>query len=169
MKMFYKDPLKAAWMAREHKIRIFGEFNCYPSGKVTSVTFPINIYPENNKKYESKKVSTRVNSDNHHYRTLNNDLYELIETDTLEEIGAPEADNDVLFVVHPDSYPIFEPQVGDIGTSSENEPCKFNGKDWLQGEGCDDSDGYYVTEPVRIIQRNGKTFFMPEVENENTR
>lgn len=65
------------------------------------------------------------------------------------------------FTVHPDSYHIFEPQAGDIViTQCPRDVHRFQLGYW-EDVSCHDLLG-----TPRIIQRNGKLFPWPEVEND---
>lgn len=67
--------------------------------------------------------------------------------------------------IDPDCYELLKPRVGDIGVSESGEVGKYNGRDWLQAEGCNDSGGgYYMDKCVTIIQRDNKVWFAPKIE-----
>lgn len=94
--------------------------------------------------------------------------------DDIQPDGKPIGYVGIGFYIHPDSLPIFEPQVGDFLIAVEKYPEPF--------VVVDDSTSHNYTYECRgdiedikkfissgrykykIIQRNGKHFFMPEVE-----
>jgi len=159
MKLYYDDALKAAWMARE---------------------FDVDIYvPEH-----------RWFKDEWHYSAIGL-CHELIEEDKMNG-------RHLRYYVHPDSLPIFEPQVGDwlveysqiepellrtvsycvtldaytyepqvalqegfrtnCGTLDKPSGYSFGGHQWIMKDYKPDYSRY------KILQRNGKPFFAPEVE-----
>jgi hypothetical protein len=67
------------------------------------------------------------------------------------------------FYIHHDSLPIFEPQEGDSGITGGELLVNFTDGDWCILL----PDGYQGLDDdiqVKIIQRQGKAFIMPEVE-----
>lgn len=75
-----------------------------------------------------------------------------------------EAINEGRFYIHPDSYPLLEPQVGDIILDDESEPRVIaqirNDKVlWHEDEGW----GWCYKSNAEIIQRDGLPFISPIV------
>ena len=117
-KLYYTDPLAAAYMAREFGIRLEGDIKWY-----------------NCADWASKSLAD----------DRNNEIY-----------------------IHPDSYHIFEPKMGDI---VEWDGLMFGiviGKDESDdtiGVQHGESDVYTIpSEELGIIQRNNKPFFNPQKE-----
>ena len=64
--------------------------------------------------------------------------------------------------VHPSSYDIFKPQVGDIMVIAETDLTHV---EYLTSKSeCDEYVHLTETRGAKIIYRNGKAFFMPEVK-----
>lgn len=118
MKYYYKDPLAAAYMAREFGIKLY---------------------------WLNKKGAKREPQS---HKTVLGYAYEA-------NLELPDR-----FYIHPDSHHIFEPIVCDVGVDDNGTPVEYAAGAWV-------GDGSPVgVEPVRIIQRNGRPFFWPEVEND---
>ena len=67
------------------------------------------------------------------------------------------------FYVHPDSYHILEPQEGDVLSYYEQSEDMFPSQHvWTGGS----NKSYWSRVVFEIIQRNGKAFIMPEIEND---
>lgn len=85
----------------------------------------------------------------------------IFEDGSFEGCIIRDLDENGVFYIHPDSYGILEPKVGDlVKIDGENEYQVINY----------DAELFDIRHGVdQIIQRQGKAFFMPEVENEDTR
>jgi hypothetical protein len=116
-KYYYTDPLKAAWMLQEYKVKFQEGF--YINGGL-----------------DDRDGSWLDAND------FNQRLY-----------------------IHPDCYEMFKPQVGDlveaialIGNKNKFGVVNEVNDTWIA------SDKFiYETKTVKIIQRNGKAFFIPEI------
>ncbi|QDP62904.1 MAG: hypothetical protein Unbinned5081contig1002_9 [Prokaryotic dsDNA virus sp.] len=107
-KLYYADPLSAAYMARE---------------------FGVKMYIEGS--------NVELNSWNDFFVEYGG--------------GTIDAFSDE-FYVHPDSYHIFEPQVGDVFEDANHRILKKH------------KHTIAVIHPITIIQRNNRPFFWPESE-----
>ena len=66
--------------------------------------------------------------------------------------------------VHPNSYDIFKPQVGDIMVITETDLPHV--EHLTSKSQCDEYVHLMETRGAKIIYRNGKVFFMPEVKED---
>lgn len=75
----------------------------------------------------------------------------------------------IKFYIHPDCYEMLKPQVGDFicllvpMMEMENEPLEYCVAD---GRAAYFLGKYYTPKSYRIAERNGKAFFMPEVQDD---
>jgi len=95
-----------------------------------------------------------------------NDVMSLLNVDSYSTLGGDSYYNIILpdkFVIHPSSWHIFQPQVGDMVT-------KINRHGWIIDKITEDcyisvfqgTEYIIKKEEAVIIQRNGKAFIMPE-------
>lgn len=146
-KLYYDDPLAAAYMVREFCVRVYGEFSKPKNASsIVSCEFIIEVFPLGNTKYEQMVVPTTRTSPTHEI--------ELVDTGEIEELKVPGCEG-VKFVVHPDSHHVFEPQEGDLLTNKHFDPHELI-YEWQPAS--------FFEEGEEIIRRNGKPFFMPERE-----
>jgi hypothetical protein len=141
-KLFYTDPLKAVWMAREFGVEYI---TTHYSGKIK-------------------------------WSNCCEFAYDLMDFFNIGEDGHGGTENNVLarYEVHPDSYEIFEPRVGDLVSVPSNgfdfcNKCnpKASHKYWVL---FDNDPTFPIGTPVQcsdvkdmeILKRNGITFEMPE-------
>ncbi len=144
MKYYYTDPLKAAWMAKHFNFKFFEIYSPHPD----------------------------ISEDQKIHQDFNNEFFPLI----------------IASYIHPDCHEMLKPQIGDLikpigGYNTETflyvdkfVDCEFecnslggkvpsssySGTDYL-----DSNHELPENERVsgfEIIQRNGKAFFMPEME-----
>ncbi len=134
-KLYYTDLLAAAYMVREFGVRFVPNIRGYSSPASVDLT----IRGEDNQSISWLMVDGELDG-------WNNKIGEAIKP------------NEKIYI-HPDSYHIFEPQVGDEGKDSAGRLCRFIPNKWI----CWSRSGEPVY-PMRIIQRNNKPFFMPEGE-----
>lgn len=135
-RMFYTDPLKAAWMERDYGVKLTTK------GDLPLVNVGIGMASESHMGF----------------------IY-----------------HQPPYYVHPDSEHIFQPQVGDIVVFSADdgslcvdavEQVYFDGDESYPYTGdsgtviqlCASHPDWLHARKARIIQRNGKAFFMPENE-----
>jgi hypothetical protein len=111
--LYYTDPLKAAWMAREFEV----EFSSHSYTDAMS--------------YEGRLAFL--------------------------DDGRP-------VEIAPDSLHIFEPMEGDVAVDSNGYLCNWRYGHWRIENALADEKGYEPIAPFKIIQRNGKDFFVPEVQ-----
>lgn len=141
--MYYKDVLIAAYMARVFEIKfepwVFDKEMHMPDG----ATY---------KYKESRKIT-----------------YEILLKD-VDQKKSP-------YCIHPDCYKIFKPQAGDLisGMLINTDKTIYMNIYALPYATYDDNPAFSIQpfkrsgsrnfkkDTVRIIQRNGKAFFMPEV------
>lgn len=122
-KLYYTDPLAAAYMAREFGVKLQGILN----EKI------VNIH--------------QTNPDDAEFWTEGS---EEVEPDGSESVNSYLGKQ---FYIHPDSYHIFEPQVGDLLQNEDGAFMQFLGA----------SGGLKILY-AKVIQRNNKPFFTPELE-----
>jgi len=139
---YYTDPLAAAWMARHH-----GFFIVHPIEPKTS-------------------VHSKCRDEAHCYVTANE----------VKDIDSSWLDlnwrDGTRFYIHPDSEYLLQPQDGDIviecyGDLTKGYPLQIIGKCvGISEYACrfGDETIYEKGDDFKIIQRNGKPFFWPEVE-----
>lgn len=129
-KLYYKDPLKAAYMAREFGVQILIE----------------------NEKYEEDN-----GQDPYKYIA---DWYIICEQ---KKFYKDEGN------IHPDSYDIFKPKGGDIGIGIGEYNYIYCYEDDNTGWGTEDCSPQLFAKDDKIekILRDGKHFFMPEIERDN--
>jgi hypothetical protein len=126
MKMYYTDPLKAAWMCRE---------------------FGVKFQTEHGELMEY-----------HHPFGWNS------ETESIGNMFQR-------FYIHPDSLALFQPKIGDW-VQIINKATRNHGwiRHYTKSIAAHEKHGAYIRERfknnnLRIIQRNNKAFFTPEVDN----
>lgn len=127
-KLYYTDPLAAAYMAREFGVEItsvHGEFK---------FTFKEMIC-------ECKQV---------YCKNLTLSHFAHLPSDTER------------YYIHPDSYHIFEPMVGDLVSINGGETASLVTHPEMVGVILANKDRFVST--VKIIQRAGKPFFNPREE-----
>lgn len=134
MKKYYTDPLAAAYMAREFGVKLVSRH--------TDEQMEEYDVPESGRYFDWWNGAI-VDGWSHDIEMI---------ADAVKYI---EAASDKIYL-HPGSYNIFEPMVGDMCKCIETD---VNGEDW-------DFVGPYATiDPDNfdsIIQRQGKPFFWPE-------
>lgn len=130
MKMFYTDPLAAAYMAREFGVEIVGAFE-----KLVPEQEKIFILQIPFREWFEILLDSRNMRINQGYRKPDR------------------------YYVNDDSLPVFEPKVGDVGHNGE-QAGDFRDKGFFE------TDEGLEVDKCKIIQRDGKPFFWPEVEND---
>lgn len=142
LKLYYTDHLKAAWMARE-----FGVFIL--TGSQHCQHFEHTPRTDGSCGYDRKCVNW-------------------VDEHTKDEILILDdlSDKDKLYI-HPDSYHIFEPQVGDVYIATYKADAG-NG-DFIEEEIIEKlpfEKRLKWSYDIKILQRDNKAFFEPETEDE---
>lgn len=138
-KLYYTDPLAAAYMARNFEVEL--------QSRHTDEQMDEYDVPEAHRFFDWWQGSI-VDGWQHDIEMIA-DAVKFIE----------EASSKIY--IHPDSYHIFEPVCDDIGVDDGAHTCEYGRDGWL-GDLLLREKGLYPNEPVKIIQRNNKPFFTPE-------
>lgn len=138
-KLYYTDPLAAAYMAREFGVEFIPNVRGY-----SHAVIDLTLRGDNNEIVAWLMVDGELDGWN-------------------RRIGEALKPGEKIYI-HPDSYDIFEPKVGDLYTDSNLLPSGLYGSvvtetDYATHAFKEDFDG-------RIIQRDNKPFFWPEVDDE---
>lgn len=165
-KLFYSDPLKAAYMSREFGVEYMEECNG-DIAKVTveveqyewlnpgGITSPDQKYIQINVKFSAPMV-TAHSVDNG--KTWTPEYFDKIWT---QYKLYPK------YYIHPDSLHIFDPKEGDVVVNPNGYPYLVSGGDmaeFYENEISVDEAKDWVNGNWKIIQRDNKAFFAPEVE-----
>lgn len=149
MKYYYTDPLKAAWMWQEYSFKFMRKNPFVASEAQKEALMMI-----------GREWTQYVDCEN------NFDGFFVADSHCGDDIEAAEDE----YYIHPDCHEMLKPQIGDL--MNINDDFRYLSTDH-KGEKCiyeayDYTDLKDVTEinTYPIIQRNGKAFFMPEVEND---
>lgn len=152
MKLFYSDPLKAAYMALNYEIKFIGHYAGWRPCLDTT---------------EDGRYRVSYNPE-----WWKNNIQKLLNIGTKKDVEG----NPLRFYIHPDSYAIFKPKVGDYVTKQIE---KYHFPTWISAIAPDGTfysagfdsmrqyEGNIADKNLKIIQRNGKAFFMPEIESED--
>ncbi len=139
MKYFYTDPLKAAWQVQNHEFKTYIEL---PFGS---------------------KGSWEKRQHHHANEVLEECLVSHVFSDSFwSNIDLNSSDK---IYIHPDCHELLKPQVGDlvqeVGSTLTGylDGFKSGGRFIIEGH----TNKTVIN--IKIIQRKGLPFFMPEVEN----
>lgn len=88
-------------------------------------------------------------------RFINRENQELSIGEIQRDCHPKMSENDIYYI-HPDSLDIFEPKEGDICQHPENNNCYS-----IEGR---ENISWAKSVSMKIIQRDNKPFFMPEIE-----
>lgn len=154
---YYTCPIKASYMAKEFGVRIYLDIAKKSGKSISSIQYPIEVPNLGTNRFQLKIFAKTDGS--------NENDFEWEDTGEQEYLTYTDAE-DKLYVA-PESENIFELEQGDIGIERNlhsTETCYFGGKYWAY------QNEELQTKPhqqrVKIIYRDGKEFFMPEVEND---
>ncbi len=141
MKYYYTDPLKAAWMAKEFKLnfQIPHLYKDEDYGMLNVMALQVDASDDETAHYIEAE---RNNGDSFVFE------------------GCDEEDRySGKYYIHPDYHDLLKPQAGDLLQNGGGGIIEVMSDGTLFNV-----LGIYKDTDVEIIQRDGKAFFMPEVE-----
>ena len=154
-RLFYTCPIKAAYMAKEFGVKLHLDIKKKDGKSISSIEHKIEIP---NLGINRFKQIVRP-------RTDGSDEADLEWVDTGEQDYLSYTSGNEKIFVAKESEHIFEPKEGDFGIDKTGDICEFGVSEWIAYNEFRSNNP--KNHNPKIIIREGKEFFMPEVENEN--